>query len=331
MRRREFLGVVGGATAIVAGLLPAHAQQSNRMRRVAFLSAVSADDPENQARLAAFLTELQRLGWADGRNVRMDYRSGARDAQQIRQHVEELIALAPDAILVNGTEVAEPLRQATRNVPIVFVQVSDPVGAGLVASLARPGGNVTGFANIEFGMTGKWLELLKEIAPGVTRVAVLRDATNPTGVAQLAAMHAVAPSLGVVVSPLNVTVAGDIERDIAEFARERNGGLILTVGSPGIRNRSLILALAARHGMPAVYPYRIAVAGGGLASLGSDSSDTYRRAAGYVDRILRGEKPADLPVQNPTKFELAINLKTAKTLGLTVPPSLLSRADEGIE
>src|SRR6185295_11778036 len=223
MRRREFLGVVGGATAIVAGLLPAHAQQSNRMRRVAFLSAVSADDPENQARLAAFLTELQRLGWADGRNVRMDYRSGARDAQQIRQHVEELIALAPDAILVNGTEVAEPLRQATRNVPIVFVQVSDPVGAGLVASLARPGGNVTGFANIEFGMTGKWLELLKEIAPGVTRVAVLRDATNPTGVAQLAAMHAVAPSLGVVVSPLNVTVAGDIERDIVEFARERNG------------------------------------------------------------------------------------------------------------
>jgi putative ABC transport system substrate-binding protein len=333
MQRRDFLTLLGGAAAVpIARPLAARAQQAEPKRRLGFLSGLSADDPETRARLGAFLAELQRLSWIDGRNLRIDYRWGASDPEHIRRHVGEVIALAPDVILVNGTEAAGPLRQATRRVPVVFVQVSDPVGAGLVASLAQPGENVTGFANIEYGMTGKWLELLKEIAPGVTRVAVLRDATNPTGIAQLAAMHAVAPSLGVVVSPLNVRDADEIERDIAEFARRGDGdGLVLTVGVLGIRHRDLVVALAARHRLPAVYPFRFAVTGGGLVSLGSDATDTYRRAAGYVDRILRGEKPADLPVQNPVKFELAINLKTANALGLTVPPTLLARADAVIE
>jgi putative ABC transport system substrate-binding protein len=325
MRRRDFITLLGGAA--LASAHPARAQ--DRIRRIGFLSGIPVDDPESQARLASFRTELQRLGWTEGRNLRMDYQTG--DLQRIRRHADELIALAPDVILVNGTEAAEPLRQATRNIPVVFVQVSDPVGAGLVASLARPGGNVTGFANLEYGMAGKWLELLKEISPGVTRVAVFRDASNPTGIGQLAAMHAVAPSFGMVVSPLHVSDAADIERDVIEFARGGNAGLVLTVGVLGVRHRNLIVSLAARHRLPAVYPYRFAVTGGGLVSLGSDATDTYRRAAGYIDRILRGEKPADLPVQNPVKFELVINLKTAKALDIAVPPALLARADAVIE
>jgi putative ABC transport system substrate-binding protein len=301
------------------------------MRRIGVLLPGAADDPEIQARVAAFLQGLQQLGWIDGRNARIDYRLGASDAERMRRHVGELVALAPDVILANGTSAVGPLLEATRSVPIVFVQVSDPVGAGYVASLARPGGNATGFALFEYGMSGKWLELLKEIAPGVTRVAVLRDATAPTGIAQLAAMHSVAPSLGVVVSPLNVRDPEDIERSIPEFARAANGGLILTAGTLGIRHRDLIVRLAARHHLPAVYPYRFFATRGGLMSYGTDSNDTYRRAAAYIDRILKGERPADLPVQAPTRYELVINLKTAKALGLDLPPTLLARADEVIE
>ena len=328
MRRREFITLMG-----VALTQPrvAHAQPDARVRRIGFLSGVPVEDPQSKARLDAFLTEMHRLGWINGRNMRMDYRAGARNPRGLRQLTDELVALGPDVILVNGTESAEPLRQATRDLPVVFVEVSDPVGAGLVASLSRPGGNVTGFANLEFGMTGKWLELLKEIAPNVTRVGVLRDSTNLTAIAQLAAMQSVARTLGFDVQPLNLREAEGIERDITAFARDPNGGLVLTVGSRSIRHRDLIIGLAARHRMPAIYPYRFAVTRGGLASLGSDSIDTYRRAAGYIDRILKGEKPSDLPVQNPIKFEVAINLKIAKALGLSVPPSLLARADEVIE
>jgi putative tryptophan/tyrosine transport system substrate-binding protein len=328
MKRREFIAFAGVA---LAQICVAHAQPDARVRRIGFLSGVPVEDPLSKARLDAFLTEMNRLGWINGHNMHMDYRAGARNPRGLQQLTEDLLALGPDVILVNGTESAEPLRQATRNVPVVFVEVSDPVGAGLVASLPRPGGNITGFANLEFGMTGKWLELLKEIAPNVTRVGVLRDSANLTAIAQLAAMQSVARTLSFDVQPLNLREAEGIERDISAFARDPNGGLILTVGSLGIRHRDLIVGLAARHRLPAVYPYRFAVAGGGLASLGSDSLDTYRRAAGYVDRILKGEKPSDLPVQNPVKFEVAINLKTAKALGLTVPPTLLARADEVIE
>ena len=320
--------MLGGAAAMP---FDAHAQQSERMRHIGVLSALAADNPENQVRLAAFLQGLQQLGWTVGRNVRIDYRLGAADAEGLRRHAAELIALAPDVILANGTTGVEPLLQATRSVPIVFVQVSDPVGAGYVASLARPGGNATGFALFEYGMSGKWLELLKQVAPRVTRAAVLRDATTPTGIAQLAAMHSVAPSLGVVVSPLNVRRPDEIERGVAAFAREANGGLIVAAGAQGMMQRDLIVALAARHRLPAVYPQRFYVTGGGLMSYGTDSIDMHQRAAGYVDRILKGEKSADLPIQNPTKFELTINLKTARALGLTVPSSVLARAAEVIE
>jgi putative ABC transport system substrate-binding protein len=329
VRRRKFITLLGGSAAVVWPLA-VRAQQPERMRHIGVLSPLAADHPESRARLAAFLKELQQLGWADGHNMRIDYRSGS-NAESMRRNAAELIALPANIVVANGTEAVEPLAQVTRSVPIVFVQVSDPVGSGHVESLARPGGNITGFANIEYGMTGKWLELLKEIAPRITRAAVLREATLASGIAQLAALHSVAPSLGVVVSPLNIRDAGQIERDIAAFVSEGNCGLILTVGGSGARQRDLIVALAARHKLPAVYPYRYFVTGGGLMSMGSDSADTYRRAATYVDRILKGEKPADLPVQNPTKFELAINLKTAKALGLTVPSALLARADEVIE
>jgi putative ABC transport system substrate-binding protein len=329
MRRRAF--IVGLGSAAAAWPFAARAQQAERVRRIGVIMSQRADDTAAQARIAAFLDGLQKLGWDGGRNLKIDYRLGAGTAEHMRQHVAELIALAPDVILANGSEAVEPTMQATRNIPIVFVQVSDPVGAGYVASLARPGGNVTGFANLEYGMSGKWMELLKEMAPGVRRAAVLRDASNPAGIAQLAALHTVAPSLGVVVNPLNVRDAEAIQRDVAAFASEGNGGLILTVGALGIRHRQLIVDLADRHKLPAIYPFRFFVTDGGLMSMGSDSIDTYRRAAGSVDRILKGERPADLPVQNPTKFELAINLKTAKALGLTVPPSLLARADAVIE
>ena len=285
-----------------------------------------------QARIAAFLQGLQQLGWADGRNVRIDTRWATTDADDIRRHAAELAALAPDVLVAaTGTVTAAPLLQATRTVPIVFVQVIDPVGAGFVVSLARPGGNATGFTIYEYGMSGKWLELLKEIAPRMARAAVLRDPAIASGIGQFAAAQAVAPSLGVELSPVDVRDAGEIERAVTAFARSPNGGLIVTASALATRHRDLIIALAARHRLPAVYSYRYMVAAGGLVSYGPDSLDQYRRAAGYVDRILKGEKPADLPVQAPTKYALVLNLKTAKALGLDIPTTVLSRADEVIE
>jgi putative ABC transport system substrate-binding protein len=293
--------------------------------------SLAADDPEMKARLAAFLQGLQELGWTDGRNVRIDTRSTAGDAERIRRYAAELVALAPDVILAAGGQVVGGLLQATRTVPIVFTQTPDPVGAGFVASLARPGGNATGFTQFEYGISGKWLELLKEIAPRVTRAAVLRDPTIPEGIGQFAIIQAVAPSFGVELRTVDVRDAGEIERAVAAFALGSNGGLIVPASGMANVHRELIITLAARHRLPAVYPFRFYVTGGGLISYGPDSIDPHRRAAGYVDRILKGEKPADLPVQSPTKYELVLNLKTAKALGLDVPPTLLARADEVFE
>jgi putative ABC transport system substrate-binding protein len=329
MRRREFIGLLGGAA--VAFPLAARAQQGERMRRIGMLLPATADDPEFQARVGAFLQGLQQSGWAIGRNVRIDTRWTTTNAAAIRRHAAELAALAPNVILAHGASTVGPLLQATRTVPIVFPVIADPVGAGFVDSLARPGGNATGFMAYEYSLSGKWLELLKQIAPGVTRVAVLRDAATPTGPAQFGVIQAVAPSLGVEVSPVNVRDAPEIERAIAAFARSPNGGLILSASGLASRHRDLIITLAARHRLPAVYYERFFVAAGGLVSYGPDFVDQYRLAAGYVDRILKGEKPADLPVQAPTKYQTVINLKTAKALGLAVPPSLLARADEVIE
>jgi putative tryptophan/tyrosine transport system substrate-binding protein len=331
MKRREFITLLGGAAA-VAWPLAALAQQPDRVRRIGVLMASAVDDSESQARIAAFLQGLQQLGWADGRNVRIDTRWATTDADDIRRHAAELAALAPDVLVAaTGTVTAAPLLQATRTVPIVFVQVIDPVGAGFVVSLARPGGNATGFTIYEYGMSGKWLELLKEIAPRMVRAAVLRDPAIASGIGQFAAAQAVAPSLGVELSPVDVRDAGEIDRAVTAFARSPNGGLIVTASALATRHRDLIIALAARHRLPAVYSYRYMVAAGGLASYGPDSLDQYRRAAGYVDRILKGEKPADLPVQAPTKYALVLNLKTAKALGLDIPTTVLSRADEVIE
>ena len=330
MRRREFLGVL--SSAAIAWPLAAVAQQPDRMRRIGVLMAAAADDPEYPTRMGAFRQGLAQLGWTDGRNVRIDTRWATTNADDIRRHAAELAALAPDVILAaTGTTTMAPLLQATRTVPIVFVVVIDPVGAGFVASLARPGGNATGFLMFEYGLSGKWLELLKQIAPGVTRVAVLRDPTIASGIGQFGAIQSAAPSLGMEASPVNVRDAGEIERDIAAFARSSNGGVIVTASPEALRHRDLIITLAARHRLPAVYASRYFVTDGGLISYGPDIIDQYRRAAGYVDRILKGEKPADLPVQAPTKYELVINLKTAKALGLDVPPTLLARADEVIE
>jgi len=301
------------------------------MRRIGILLPASAGDAEFQARVGAFLQALALLGWTIGRNVRIDTRWAGSNAAEVRRHAAELVALAPDVILAHGASTVAPLLQATRTVPIVFPVVSDPVAAGFVDSLARPGGNATGFMTFEYSISGKLLELLKQIAPGVTRVAVLRDATQGGGTSQFAAIQAVAPSLRVEVNPVNVRDAGEIERAVAAFARAPNGGLILTPGGAAIRHRDLIITLAARHKLPAVYNERSFVAAGGLISYGPDYLDQYRQAAGYVDRILKGEKPADLPVQAPTKYELVINLKAAKALGLNVPPSLLARAEEVIE
>ena len=328
MRRREFITVLGGAAA--AWPLAARAQQGERVRRIGVLVAV-ADDPEGQARIAAFLQGLQQLGWAEGRNLQIDTRWGAGDADRFRKYAAELVALAPDVILAAGGAVVPPLLQATRSVPIVFTQTPDPVGAGFVDSLARPGGNVTGFTVFEYGISAKWLELLKEIAPRVTRAAVIRDAAIASGTGQWGALQSVAPSFGVELSPVNMLDAGEIERTIAAFARSPNGGMILTGSALAVFHRELIVTLAARHKLPAVYYDRHFVAGGGLISYGPNSIDPHRRAAGYVDRILRGEKPGDLPVQAPTKYELVINLKTAKALGLDLPPTLLARANEVIE
>jgi ABC-type uncharacterized transport system substrate-binding protein len=330
MRRRDFIKVIAGSAA-TTWPLAARAQQGERMRRIGVLMPLPADDAQAQVRSAAFLQGLQELGWTVGRNVQFDYRWGARDADRARKHAAELVALAPDVILANGALVVGPLQQVTRTVPIVFVQVTDPVGAGFVESLARPGGNATGFTTIEYGMSGKWLELLKEIAPRVSKVAVIRDPAIVAGIGQLGAIQAVAPSLGVEVNPINVRDADEIARSVTAFARSSNGGLIVTTGGFGIVHRELIATLAARHQLPAVYPYRFFATGGSLISYGADTIDPFRRAAGYVDRILKGEKPADLPVQNPTKYELVINLKTARALGLDTPPTLLARADEVIE
>ncbi len=328
MKRREFIALAGGL--VVSSPFAARAQQPDRMRRVGVLMA-GADDQEPQARLAVFLQALQQLGWTDGRNVRIEYRWAAGNANDIRKYAAELAALAPDVILAGGGAVVPSLQQATRTVPIVFTQTPDPVGAGFVDSLARPGGNATGFMALEYGVGAKWLELLKEIAPGVTRVAVIRDAAISAGLGFFGAIQAVAPSFGVELSPVSVRDADEIERAVAAFARSANGGLIVTGSALANFYSDLIIALAARHKLPAVYFNRVSVTRGGLISYGADVIDQYRHAAGYVDRILRGEKPADLPVQAPTKFEMALNLKTAKALGLTIPPTLLARADEVIE
>jgi putative tryptophan/tyrosine transport system substrate-binding protein len=330
MRRRQFITLLGGAAA--AWPLAAHAQQPGGMRRIGVLMASAADDLESQARVAAFVQGLAQLGWSDGRNVRIDTRWATTNADDLRRHAAELAALAPDVLVAGtGTATAAPLLQATRTVPIVFVVVIDPVGAGFVASLARPGGNATGFTTFEYGLSGKWLELLKQIAPGVTRAAVLRDPAVASGIGQFGAVQAVAPSLGVELSPVDVRDAPEIERAVTSFARFGNGGLIVRPSPLSTRHRDLIIMLAARHRLPAVYAWRYFVTAGGLISYGPDSIEQYRRAAGYVDRILKGEKPADLPVQAPTRYELIINLKAAKALGLEVPATLLARADEVIE
>ena len=325
--RRELLAALGSAAA--AWPLAARAQQGERMRHIGVLMNLAVGDPEGEARIAAFVQGLQQLGWSDGRNVRIDYRWAAGDTGRFHRYAEELLALGPDVILASATPSVQALQQATRTVPIVFAIVADPVGAGFVDSLARPGGNVTGFTPFEYGMSGKWLELLKEVVPRVTRVAVLRDLT--IGLGQLGAIQSVAPSLGVELTPIGLGDPGQIERTVAAFARSSNGGLIVTASTSAIIHRELITTLAARNKLPAVYYTRYWVAGGGLMSYGPDFRDQFRRAASYVDRILKGEKPADLPVQAPTKYELAINLRTAKALGLDVPDSLLARADEVIE
>jgi ABC-type uncharacterized transport system substrate-binding protein len=331
IKRREFITLLGGAT--MAWPLAARAQQGERMRRIGVLigSATDADDMDVRARLAAFEQGLQQLGWIDGRNVRIEYRRGAGDADRIRRFAAELVALAPDVILASGTSTAGELQRATRSVPIVLVNVADPVGAGFVESLARPGGNITGFLNYEYGLASKWLELLKQIAPGVTRVAVMRDPGISAGTGQFGAIQSAAPSFGVELTPVNVRDAGEIERAVAAFARSSNGGLIVTGSALTTFHRDLIVSLAARHRLPAVYPRRLFVVSGGLISYGADLVEPHRRAAGYVDRILKGEKPADLPVQAPTKYELVINLKSAKALGIEIPTTLLARADEVIE
>jgi putative tryptophan/tyrosine transport system substrate-binding protein len=329
MKRREFITLLGGAAA--AWPLTARAQQPDRMRLIGVLTSQVADDPESMARLTAFIQRLQELGWTDGRNIRIDYRWAAGDAERGRRYTAELAALAPDVILAGGSVNLEALQQATRTVPIVFVHVADPVAGGFVNSLARPGGNTTGFIQFEYSIGAKLLELLKEMAPSVTRVAVIRDTAIAAGPGQFGAIQTAASSFGVEVSPVNMRDVSEIERAIAGFARSTNGGLILTAGPLATLHRELIVALAARYKLPAVYTERFFVMGGGLISYGPNLVDQYRGAAGYVDRILKGEKPADLPVQAPTKYELVINLKTAKALGLTVPPSVLARATEVIE
>jgi putative tryptophan/tyrosine transport system substrate-binding protein len=327
MRRREFITLIGGAAAALP--VAARAQQADRVRRIGVLQGGTADELELQAGYAAFQQGLQQLGWTDGQNVRFDRRMGAGDVDNIRKHAAELAALAPDVILAGGGTVLEQLLQATRTVPIVFLSVIDPVGSGFVKSLSRPGGNTTGFMTFEYSLSAKWLELLKEIAPGVTRAAVLWDPAVPaSGIGQFAVIQSVAPSLGMELTPVDMR---DVEQDVAAFARSGRGGLIVTASASTLVRRDLIVALAARHKLPAVYNFRLFVAAGGLISYGAPLIDQFRRAASYVDRILKGEKPADLPVQAPTKYELAINLKTAKVLGLDIPTNLLARASEVIE
>jgi putative ABC transport system substrate-binding protein len=326
--RRELITAFGGAA--LAWPLAASAQQGERVRRVGLLQGLAADDPVAQANNAAFLQGLQQLGWTDGRNVRIDIRWGAGNIADIRKYAAELVALSPDVILGVSASVG-PLLQATRDVPIVLVIVPDPVSSGFVDSLSRPGGNATGYLMFEYSLCGKWLELLKEIAPSVTRAAVLRDPRDPAGIGQYAVIQSVAPSAGVDVSPINIGDAAEIERAVTTFARSANGGLIVTTSTASVVHRDLIIKVAAAHGLPAVYNERFYVTAGGLISYGPDFRDQFRRAASYVDRILKGEKPADLPVQAPIKYDLVINLKTAKALGLAIPPTILARADEVIE
>jgi len=329
MKRREFITLLGGAAAWP---LAARAQQAERMRRIGVLTPFAADDPEGQARLRAFMQGLQQLGWTDGRNLRIDIRWGAGDAERIRRNAAELVALAPDVILAVASATTGPLLRATRAVPIVFVQVAEPVGAGFVDSLAQPGGNATGFMLYEYGIGGKWLELLKEIAPGVKRVGFLQSLGIAAGPGQFGAIQASAPSLGVEVRPINARHASEFERIITAFARPANGGLIVAGGAAsGTLDRDSIIKLTAQHRLPAVYSDPVFATEGGVLAYGPNRVDQFRRAPGYVDRILKGEKPADLPVQAPTKYELVINLRAAKAIGLKVPPTLLARADEVIE
>ena len=326
MRRREFITLLGGAAA--AWPFTGRAQQPERVRRIGVLMNLTADNPQGKPQIAAFLEALQQLGWSDGRNVRIDIRWGTNDIDRQRGYAAELAALIPDVILASGTLSVVALQHVTHTLPIVFVRVVDPVGAGFVDNLARPGGNVTGFMLFEYSLSGKWLELLKQIAPHVTRAAILRDPANPSGMAQFGVIQAAAGLLGVQVSPVIDSDAGEIERAVAALARSSNGGLVATATATSSVHRELIVTLAARYKLPAVYADRL---NGGLISFSPDRVDAFRRAAQYVDRILKGEKPADLPVQAPTRYELVINLKTAKALGLDVPPTLLARADEVIE
>jgi putative ABC transport system substrate-binding protein len=329
-KRRAFITLLGGAAT--SWPFWAHAQQRERMRRIGVLvSTLAADDPEWVSRSNAFVQGLQERGWSDGGNVRIEYRWSLGDPDRLRKYAAELVALSPDVILAAGGPAVAPLQQTSRSVPIVFANVADPVGAGYVATLARPGGNVTGFASIEFGLSAKLLELLKQVAPGVAQVAVVRNPANPFEIAQFGAIQAVAPSLGVELTPIIRRDPVDIERDITTFARGKNGGLIVPGAGAQQIQRDTIIAAAAHHQLPAVYAFRGYVAAGGLVSYGINQAEPYRLAAGYVDRILKGEKPADLPVQAPTKYELVINIKTAKALSLTVPDTLLARADEVIE
>jgi putative tryptophan/tyrosine transport system substrate-binding protein len=330
MIRREFMTLLCGG-AVAASPLKVRAQQTDKMRRIGVLTAVASGDPDFRTNIAAFEQGMEQLGWSDGRNVRIDYRSSAGDAERTRTCATELVSLGPDVVFASGTASVEALAAATRSVPIVFVGVADPVGAGYVDSLSRPGGNITGFMLFEYDLSAKWLELLKQIAPNVTRAAVLRDPAITAGVGQFAVIQSVARSVGVEVSPVNVRDASEIERAITAFAGQSNGGLILTASALSLFHRDLIISLAARERLPAVYYRRGFVAAGGLVSYGPDIVDQYRRSAGYVDRILKGEKPAELPVQAPSKYELVINLKTAKVLGLELPASLLARASEVME
>ena len=325
MKRRQFITLLGGAATWP---IVARAQQPQRMRSVGVLLGSTAPDRPD---VAAFLAALQQLGWSEGRNLRIDYRWGRGNAADTRQYAQELVALAPDVLMVSGASSLTPLLQATRTLPIVFTSVADPVGAGFVESLSRPGGNATGFIQFEYSLSGKWLELLKQVAPGVTRAAVLRDPAQTAGVGQFAVIQSVASSVGIEVVPVNVRDADEIERAATAFARTAGGGLVVTASALTLVHLDRIVALAAKLRLPAVYPRRVYVESGGLVSYGFDVVDQFRRAAGYVDRILKGEKPADLPVQAPTKYELVINLKTAKGLGLDISPTLLALADEVIE
>ena len=329
MRRREFLGVFGGAA--MAWPIVARAQQPERVRRIGILQNFPENDPVAAVLSATFLKELRQSGWAVGNNIRIETRWAGNRSDDIRRHVAELVALMPDVILANGTSTLGPLLQVSRTIPIVFVQVTDPVGSGYVESLAKPGGNATGFSTSEYGVSGKWLEVLKQIAPSVTRAGVIRNPAVPSGSGQFGAIQAVAPYLRMEVTPIDVRDPTEMERTVAAFAGSPNGGLIITANGSAVVHRSLIIAMAARHKLPTVFWQRHFVEAGGLVSYGDDGTDQYRRAAGYVDRILKGEKPSDLPVQAPTKYETVINLKTAKTLGLDVPANLLARATEVIE